>query len=112
MSSGHRVRTRRNFRNPGGIVRILAAVLTSAALLTGAVSAPAEPAWTPEPIDWGTCADFPDGECGTLSVPLDWRRPAGPTVDLAVARHRATDQENRLGVLFVNPGGPGTSNST
>lgn len=92
-------------------MRILAAVLTSVALLTGAVSAPAEPAWAPEPIDWGPCADFPDGECGTLSVPLDWRRPAGPTVDLAVARHRATDQENRLGVLFVNPGGPGTSNA-
>lgn len=93
-------------------MRMVAAVLASALLLTGAaVPAAAEPVWSPDPIDWGPCVDYPDGECGTLQVPLDWGRPRGSTVGLAVARHRATDPAHRLGVLFVNPGGPGTSNA-
>jgi pimeloyl-ACP methyl ester carboxylesterase len=88
-------------------MRIVAAVLTSALLLTSTVTAAA----APSPIRWGPCADYPDGECGTLRVPVDWRRPWGETVDLAVARHKATDPAHRVGVLFVNPGGPGTSNA-
>jgi hypothetical protein len=84
-------------------MRTFAAVLTSAFLLTSAVTAVAEPAWSPEPVSWGPCADYPDGECGTLRVPLDWHRPRAATVDLAVARHRATDPAHRLGVLLVNP---------
>ncbi|HYQ69109.1 alpha/beta hydrolase [Actinophytocola sp.] len=92
-------------------MRMFAAVLTSAFLSAGTVTAAAEPAWSPEPIGWGPCIDFPDGECGTLRVPLDWDRPRGATVDLAVARHRATDPAHRIGVLLVNPGGPGTSNA-
>jgi pimeloyl-ACP methyl ester carboxylesterase len=90
-------------------MRVFAAVLTSVLLMgTCAVSAAAEPAGS---IQWGPCADFPDGECGTLRVPLDWQRPRGATIDLAVARHRATDPARRLGVLLVNPGGPGGSNA-
>jgi len=58
-------------------------------------------------IAWTPCPDNPDGECGTLSVPLDWNRPWGRRVDLAVTRHRATDPARRLGVLLVDPGGPG-----
>jgi hypothetical protein len=92
-------------------VRILVTLVTSVVLLSGAVTVVAEPVWSPRPITWGPCTDFPDGECGTLRVPLDWRRPSGATVDLAVARHLATDRAHRLGVLLVNPGGPGTSNA-
>jgi pimeloyl-ACP methyl ester carboxylesterase len=92
-------------------MRMFAAVLSSALLMTSAVTAAAAPAWSPAPIHWGQCADFPDGECGTLRVPLDWARPGGATIDLAVARHRATDPARRIGVLLVNPGGPGTSNA-
>jgi len=90
---------------------MFAAVLTSALLVTGAVTAVAEPEWAPDPISWGPCTDFPDGECATLRAPLDWRRPWGATVDLALARHKATDPAHRLGVLLVNPGGPGGSNA-
>jgi len=89
-------------------MRMFAAVLACVLLLINSVVAVAE---SPGSIQWGPCVDFPDGECGTLAVPLDWRRPWGPTIDLAVARHRATDPAHRLGVLMVNPGGPGTSNS-
>lgn len=60
-------------------------------------------------IAWAPCPDNPDGECGTLSVPLDWNRPWGRRIDLAVTRHPATDPARRLGVLLVDPGGPGGS---
>jgi pimeloyl-ACP methyl ester carboxylesterase len=92
-------------------MRMFAAVMTSTLLLTSAVTSAAAPGWSPEPISWGACAEFPDGECGTLRVPLDWHRPRGATVELAVARHKATDPAHRVGVLMVNPGGPGTSNA-
>jgi pimeloyl-ACP methyl ester carboxylesterase len=47
-------------------------------------------------------------ECATARrVPLDYRRPRGARIRLAVIRHRATDRARRLGSLFFNPGGPG-----
>ncbi|MGV9374199.1 alpha/beta fold hydrolase [Nonomuraea sp. NPDC003707] len=47
--------------------------------------------------------------CGTVSVPLDHRDPAGRTIDIAVTRLAATDEAHRLGALAVLPGGPGQS---
>jgi len=41
-------------------------------------------------------------------VPLDWSRPDGPRIDLAVSRVAASGAPaERRGVLLVNPGGPG-----
>lgn len=68
----------------------------------------------PEPpltLEWGPCAEpLPQLECARLEVPFDYRDPAreGPTVTLHITRARATEPDNRIGVLFVNPGGPGT----
>jgi hypothetical protein len=42
-------------------------------------------------------------------VPLDWDRPNGPTISLALIRHFASKPEQRIGTLFINPGGPGSS---
>ena len=42
-------------------------------------------------------------------VPLDYGNPAGPTIALSLRRLAATDQTQRIGALFVNPGGPGGS---
>ncbi|WP_186403736.1 alpha/beta hydrolase [[Actinomadura] parvosata] len=66
-------------------------------------------AGTTNDITWTPCAENPAAECGTLTVPIDWRTPGGPTVDLAVARRKATDPAARTGSLIVNPGGPGES---
>lgn len=41
----------------------------------------------------------------TLDVPLDYSDPGGETLTLSMARARATG--DRVGALFVNPGGPG-----
>jgi pimeloyl-ACP methyl ester carboxylesterase len=48
-------------------------------------------------------------ECGTVSVPLDYRRPTGHRISIAVTRLKALDQAHRLGSIAVNPGGPGGS---
>lgn len=42
-----------------------------------------------------------------LTVPLDHNDPTGPTIEVPVARAEATDPDKRIGVLLVNPGGPG-----
>lgn len=44
-----------------------------------------------------------------MSVPLDWSRPHGRTITLAVGRYLARDQHAVIGTLFFNPGGPGVS---
>lgn len=43
----------------------------------------------------------------TVTVPLDWSDPAGETIEIAVARHRASGEAR--GSLLMNPGGPGGS---
>jgi pimeloyl-ACP methyl ester carboxylesterase len=60
-------------------------------------------------IDWVPCEEDPSAECGTLSVPIDWERPGGERVELALARRPATDPAARIGSLVINPGGPGGS---
>ncbi|KAI8960292.1 hypothetical protein F5Y11DRAFT_330420 [Daldinia sp. FL1419] len=61
-------------------------------------------------ISWGPCPDsFPSSlTCATYTVPLDWKHPQGnETIDLGLVRLEARDKDNRIGNLFVNPGGPG-----
>ncbi|MFJ5138067.1 alpha/beta hydrolase [Streptomyces sp. NPDC088707] len=48
-------------------------------------------------------------QCATLRAPLDYAKPDGQQIDLAVSRVRATGPGKRLGSLLVNPGGPGGS---
>ncbi|OZM70269.1 alpha/beta hydrolase [Amycolatopsis antarctica] len=40
-------------------------------------------------------------------MPLEYGKPDGERIPLAVKRHRATDPAQRIGSLFINPGGPG-----
>lgn len=42
-------------------------------------------------------------------MPINWSRPDGATIDLAIARRKATDPAGRVGSLVINPGGPGGS---
>lgn len=100
----------------------LAAPVTAApAVATG--RAPATVAWKPCPAysDEALRAMVPpDGlerfkellarlECGTVSVPLDYRRPHGRQITVALTRLKARDQAHRLGSMALNPGGPGGS---
>lgn len=62
---------------------------------------PAE-AFDPEPLDWAPCTY---GECAFLEVPLDYEDRRAGTTEIHVAR--APAKGDRVGALFVNPGGPG-----
>ncbi|MCS0639251.1 alpha/beta hydrolase [Streptomyces sp. LP05-1] len=59
-------------------------------------------------LAWKACG-VPDFECATMKAPLDYARPGGKQIGLAVARIRATGPGKRIGSLLVNPGGPGGS---
>jgi hypothetical protein len=92
--------------------RLLALAVMLGVVAAAPSASAAESGDTPRgafPISWTQCPDKPDVQCGTLRVPLDWARPRGEKITLALARHRATDPTHRIGALFINPGGPGGS---
>jgi pimeloyl-ACP methyl ester carboxylesterase len=63
---------------------------------------------SPGKIAWQSCEGNPaNTDCAQVQVPLDWNHPDGPEISLAVARHRASKPDERIGSLFVNFGGPG-----
>ena len=59
----------------------------------------------PAALEWEECGGK---ECATLVVPMDHASPNGPTIEVALARIRAA-VEPRIGMLVLNPGGPGGS---
>jgi pimeloyl-ACP methyl ester carboxylesterase len=46
-------------------------------------------------------------QCSTLSVPVDYSKPGGKTLGIAVIRQQSSD--SHAGSLIINPGGPGAS---
>ncbi|MFJ4975087.1 alpha/beta hydrolase [Streptomyces coeruleorubidus] len=46
-------------------------------------------------------------QCATIKVPLDYGRPGGKKLDLAISRMKTSTKKERRGVLLLNPGGPG-----
>ncbi|THA37624.1 alpha/beta hydrolase [Streptomyces sp. A1547] len=77
---------------------------------TGAVAATTAE-YTPQKPAWQRCStDQPASyECATLKVPLDYRRPQGATIDLAISRMKSENPAKRHGAMLLNPGGPGGS---
>ncbi|KES04043.1 protease [Streptomyces toyocaensis] len=61
-------------------------------------------------IAWSACegTELPkDMQCGTVTVPLDYAEPRAGTLELALARYRASDEPR--GSVVLNFGGPGAS---
>ena len=75
------------------------------------ISVPTTDAASAATLTWGTCTDpqatDPSLQCATLPVPLDYAKPGGVSIDLAMVRVRAVGQ--RKGAVLFNPGGPGGS---
>ena len=61
----------------------------------------------PRVSEWAPCPDAADSQCGTMQVPLDWSKPRGKRITVAVTRRPAGDPAQRIGTVFFNPGGPG-----
>ncbi|WP_405886020.1 alpha/beta hydrolase [Streptomyces sp. NBC_01136] len=86
---------------------LLAAGLPSAAM---AAEGPDLFRFYHQTIKWAACkgAGMPaDLQCGKVTVPLDYAHPAGGTLDVALARYRATGKSR--GSLLLNFGGPGVA---
>ncbi|WP_079406788.1 alpha/beta hydrolase [Streptomyces sp. 3211] len=100
--------------------RRLAPLLAAAGLLattvpllsaTQASAAPASSGHLRQKPAWHRCSpELPASyECATLKVPLDYRRPDGSTIDLAISRMKSENPAKRHGAMLLNPGGPGGS---
>ena len=57
-------------------------------------------------LRWQACGN--GLTCTSVLAPLDYAKPDGTAITLALARRSAT-ADRRLGTLFINPGGPGGS---
>jgi pimeloyl-ACP methyl ester carboxylesterase len=57
--------------------------------------------------DWERCGT--NQQCATITVPLDYAKPAGETIELRARKVLARDKAGKIGTLFINPGGPGAS---
>ncbi|MFB7830505.1 alpha/beta fold hydrolase [Streptomyces sp. NPDC056056] len=89
-------------------ISVAASLITLSAVPAGAASTPA-----PEGVQWELCRDAVSdwnrndnrSECTLVPVPVDYSKPEGRKIDIAVSRVKATGK--RTGALFGNPGGPG-----
>ncbi|WP_052395660.1 alpha/beta hydrolase [Kutzneria sp. 744] len=91
----------------------LALVVVLLGSLVGAVPASADTPSTPRPaasdkVFTHRCEKYPRYDCGTITVPMDYSRPSGLKLTIAVSRFKATGSA-RQGVIVFNPGGPGGS---
>lgn len=108
-----------------------AAVLTSTAvllstLLAGCGDSTGDGDLTTQKLDWKDCpapseaegggsapSPLPNGgtwQCATMKAPLDWGKPRGDTIGIALIRAKADGPESkRIGSLVFNFGGPGGS---
>jgi pimeloyl-ACP methyl ester carboxylesterase len=68
---------------------------------------PAAPA--PAKLVWKPCAEDRSVQCSVLQVPLDYAKPTGRTIGIALAKVPARNKSRRIGSMLVNPGGPGSS---
>lgn len=91
---------------------VVIAPVVAAPLVVGPAVAAPNPGQTAAPV-WGGCERFisdsylPTAQCATVPVAVDDADPAGAQANLAVIRIPADGQ--RIGVLLMNPGGPGAS---
>ncbi len=59
-------------------------------------------------VAWSKCKKHPANECADVKVPLDYKKPGGKTITIAMMKVPAKSGKP-IGTLFVNPGGPGGS---
>jgi pimeloyl-ACP methyl ester carboxylesterase len=89
--------------------RLLSIALLAAPVWTIPIST-----YTPRStISWSTCpSSLPSNlQCANFTVPVDWDAPHGETFQLGMVRllRPANSTAERIGHLFINPGGPGGS---
>ncbi|WP_203716885.1 alpha/beta fold hydrolase, partial [Asanoa siamensis] len=97
---------------PARLRRTSALVAASlAAVLAGGGAAASDGPPEPAPgFAWTGCEGLGSQfQCARVPVPLDWSEPDGEQIELAVIRHLASKPDERIGSMFLDPGGPGQS---
>lgn len=74
-------------------------------LIDTSISAELQPFYN-QSVDWSKCG-LAQTYCAKIQVPAKWSEPTGDTLKIALA-YRAADEE-AIGSLIFNPGGPGAS---
>nr|WP_202544163.1 alpha/beta hydrolase [Streptomyces sp. SID8382] len=88
-------------RTPGGAAEARGVAVAAAKAAKQGID------WADCPADWGLAKPI---QCGYVTVPLDYAKPNGRTIKLAVDRIANTGTASeRQGSLIYNPGGPGGS---
>ena len=59
-------------------------------------------------VSWAPCKDDAKMQCANVKVPLDYKKPGGKAITVAMAKLPAKGGKP-MGSLFINPGGPGSS---
>jgi hypothetical protein len=99
-------------------IRVASAVavlgLIAVSLSAPSASATVQPEQAKAGIAWTSCTEPPAArtkqfQCAMVAVPLDWAKPNGTKIELAVIRRLASRPQQRIGSMFLNPGGPGQS---
>ncbi|QFU92585.1 alpha/beta hydrolase [Amycolatopsis sp. YIM 10] len=95
------------------VIAVLTALALEAGLLTGTAVADTNglARFYEQDVEWAACGDVAldqaGAQCAEVTVPLDYSMPRGRTIQVAISRLKATDTENRRGIMLSNPGGPG-----
>ncbi len=92
------------------VVAVAAVLLSGFCVLRAGSAEPAQAAeGEVEPIQWNPCGEGREAfDCASFPVPVDHADPFGPEMRLALMRLPSSGApEDRIGTLFVNPGGPG-----
>jgi pimeloyl-ACP methyl ester carboxylesterase len=88
------------------VVTALLVVVATASASEGAVRRARVDAQTPT-LEWATCGV--GLQCTTAEVPRDYSASRRGSIRIALIRRPAKDPAERIGSVFLNPGGPGAS---
>jgi pimeloyl-ACP methyl ester carboxylesterase len=89
-----------------GVATAVIAVVTVACAPVQASQFKTAADYNAQTVKWTSCGS--SLYCGLVVVPLDWSKPAGATIKIAVDYHKASVSKP-LGSVIFNPGGPGAS---
>jgi pimeloyl-ACP methyl ester carboxylesterase len=84
------------------VLRWLATIAVALPVTVVGPGLPARAAGGPPAIDWQPCPTEPAVQCGSVRVPLDWSRPRGSAIELAVYRRPASDPAARIGTFVTS----------
>ncbi|MFE4720824.1 alpha/beta fold hydrolase, partial [Streptomyces sp. NPDC056728] len=111
------------------VAALAAAALVMTSALAACSSDPKDADLTSQTLNWKDCpapsesegggpapSPLPGGaawQCATMKAPLDWGKPKGDTIGIALIRAKSSGAEDkRIGSLIFNFGGPGGSGVT